>query len=264
MGNDALGTWRKPPLAYVVAELVISPYYQLAKYIGSIQQALRGQYPRTIEGTEISLLPDPQSRPEPHQVWRLIAEDQRRGVHIAPRAISLHTTRYVNSSEFLTAWDHVLGVIEESDLKPFVERIGLRYMDLIVPEGSDQPSDYVQAGARGVVLYENSMLQQNVWVASYLVEGFNVNARVGAPSPVGMSMPPNLEALPIHKPEVWLSAEKRVTEGKPVGFIDIDAMLSVAKVFVSTDLSVNFRKLREKVAQAFQRLISDKARKEWS
>ena len=37
MNTTALGTWRNPPLAYVVAEARISPYYSLAEKVSGLQ-----------------------------------------------------------------------------------------------------------------------------------------------------------------------------------------------------------------------------------
>ena len=53
MTNTALGTWRRPPLAYVVAELVISPYYSMAAKVPGLQDRLRSAFPRTIEANEL-------------------------------------------------------------------------------------------------------------------------------------------------------------------------------------------------------------------
>ena len=53
MTATALGTWRRPPLVYVVAELVISPYYSMAAKVPSLQDRLRSSFPRTIEAKEI-------------------------------------------------------------------------------------------------------------------------------------------------------------------------------------------------------------------
>ena len=43
MNTTTLGTWRKPPLAYVVAELVISPYYSLAAKVPGLQDRQIGR-----------------------------------------------------------------------------------------------------------------------------------------------------------------------------------------------------------------------------
>ena len=53
MTTTTLGTWRKPPLAYVVAELVISPYYSMAAKVPGLQDWLRSTFPKTVEGQEL-------------------------------------------------------------------------------------------------------------------------------------------------------------------------------------------------------------------
>ncbi|MGH9959316.1 MAG: hypothetical protein ACREBC_19695, partial [Pyrinomonadaceae bacterium] len=72
-----LGTWRNPPLAYVVAELVISPYYSLRAAIPKLQDTLRAVYPRTVEGQEVVI--EGNTPPEPLPIWRLMSTDQQQG-----------------------------------------------------------------------------------------------------------------------------------------------------------------------------------------
>src|SRR5450755_1952222 len=140
MTATALGTWRKPPLAYVVAELVISPYYSMGAKVAGLQDQLRSVYPKTVEAKEIVV---DGGKPSAQSLWQLVSADQKYGVQLGTRAISLHATSYLHSIDFLTRWAEVLDAIHAADLGAFVERAGLRYIDLIVPEGDRAPEDYL-------------------------------------------------------------------------------------------------------------------------
>src|SRR5262245_45543056 len=144
MNQITLGAWGNPPLAYVVAEAVIAPHYGIAAAVPGIQEKLRATYPRTMEGSELTI--DPSSPTGVNQLWRMLSADQQRGAQFSSRAISLHSTRYVDANEFLTAWDTILEVVAQADLNAFVERVGLRYIDFIVPSEGRTTSDYVDAG----------------------------------------------------------------------------------------------------------------------
>ena len=261
MTNPTLGKWRNPPLAYVVAEIVIAPLYDIAASIPGIQKGLRSDYPRTLEGNEVTI--ESSGPPIVNQVWRLLSADQSRGVFVGTRSISLHSTHYLDSHEFLESWDGVLKVIEEVHLSAFVERIGLRYVDLIVPSEGRSPSDYVDDGVRGVRPSSQEVLLNSIWAGSFSSEGFTIGARVGAPSPPGMLLPPNFNALPLHKPPVWVAAEKEVLSNHQIGFVDTDCTAEIKELFSAPQIGARFRAAKTQISDMFERLTSDFAKGEW-
>ena len=144
--------------------------YSLREIIPRLQSALRQHFPRTVEGSELVI--DPSSPPAPQPVWQLIAADGSRGVYVSTRSLSLHATAYVNFPDFIERWSGVLAAICETDFNPFVERAGLRYIDMIVPGDSRQPKDYLIQQLRGVHPIEDAIIQSSIWGATFSVDGF--------------------------------------------------------------------------------------------
>lgn len=262
MTAATLGSWRNPPLAYVVAELVISPHYSIGSALPQIQGKLRDDYPRTIEGTEIMVSPGA-VQPQPSRIWRLMSADQARGVHVATRAISLHVTSYVNSADYLERWAGVLAAIEESNLAPFIERAGLRYIDLLVPSADRSTQDYLCAELQGVKTPPEGSVQHRVWSANIAVDGIAIQMTTASPAPPGEVLPQNLQALPLRKPAVLDRAEQAHRSGQRTGFIDVDCSMAVQAVFNSETLVALYRSLHAKTSETFNLLISDTAAKEW-
>lgn len=264
MNDLTLGTWRNPPLAYVVAELVISPYYSLQAKLPALQDALRETYPRTLEAQELVIDNGPSPAPPlPQPIWRLLSSDQGQGVQLGTRAISLHATRYLDSKDFLSRWAEVLDAVAAAKLGAYVERAGLRFVDLIVPSEGHAPSDYLASGLQGITV-NGLRPQAAMWVGNYATgDGMVVNAKTGAPSPGGMLLPPDFNALPLQKPKVMIAAEKELREEKPIGFIDTDCLREVQGVFNARQLSEVFAALQKATSKTFKALISDLARKEW-
>jgi uncharacterized protein (TIGR04255 family) len=264
MITTTLGRWRNPPLAYVVAELAISPYYSIGAAMPGLQDALRTAYPRTIEGQEILFDPTGPAAPQPQQVWRLLSADQYRGVQIGARAISLHVTSYRDSTEFLDLWAEVLSGVAKANLGLFVERAGLRYVDLIVPADGRVPSDYLASGPRGLPLPTGAALKNAMWQAAFAIDGFMVNARTAAPTPEGLLLPPNFNALPLRKPAVMEVAEqKMMRDHKAVGFIDVDCISEVKEVFDRSRLVDLFTSMQKLTSRTFKSLLSSAALEEW-
>ncbi|MFM0284156.1 TIGR04255 family protein [Paraburkholderia sediminicola] len=261
MTTATLGTWRKPPLAYVVAELVISPHYSIGSAIPAIQDALRREYPRTVEAMEIHV--EATAAPTPSPAWRLLSADQTRGVQIGAKSISLHATSYTDSETFMALWSHVLNALGSADLQPFVERAGIRYVDLIVPSEGRSPREYLAPPLQGMPTPPEADMQHCMWISSYQIEGVTVQTRTATPTPAGAVWPPNLNALPLQKPAVLLAAEEAIQSGQRIGFIDTDCQAEVQTIFDPADLASVYSKLHEKMSKTFDTLISDLAKEEW-
>lgn len=259
MTTTTLGTWRKPPLAYVVAELVISPYYSMATKVPGLQDRLRSTFPKTVEGQELVV---DGAKPSAQPIWQLISADQKHGVQLGTRSISLHATGYVNSTDLLTRWADVLDAIHEAGLGAFVERAGLRYIDLIVPSGDRSPADYLAQQLQGIVP-DGAKPTGSLWAAAFLFDGATVNLRAGAPAPAGMLLPPNFNAMPLHKPQVMVDCEKRMKDEKAIGFIDTDCLRDINQVFDAARLVGIYTEMQKLTSRTFKAALSATANKEW-
>ena len=225
MSNATLGSWRNPPLAYVVAELVISPYYSMANAIPGLQDKLpESAYARTIEGQELVV---DGGKPSTQPIWRLMSPDQKHGVQLGTRSIALHATSYLHSNDlsqlygqrFLTllnwrSWvplSSVLGFAISTSLFPQIIACRLR-----------NPTPRLQG-----IIPEGAVSTASMWAAAFQFEGTIVNLRAAAPTPKGLLLPPEFNALPLHKPRVMLDAEKRLKDDKPIGFVDTDCLNTI-------------------------------------
>lgn len=260
MATTALGTWRNPPLAYVVAELIISPYYSMSAAVPRLQDALRNAYPRTVEGQELVI--DGAAQPSTQPLWQLISEDQGRAVQLGTRALSIHATLYVDSQDFLARWEEVLEAVADAKLQPFVERAGLRYADLVVPTEGRHPNDYLAPGLQGVIPPE-ATARGAIWASSFTFDGCQVSARIGAPSPEGILLPPNFNPVQLRKPAVMVEAEKRLAVKAPIGFVDTDCQAQVQRPLIAGDILKLYSMMQQRTSKTFRSLLSETAIKEW-
>jgi uncharacterized protein (TIGR04255 family) len=259
MNTATLGTWRNPPLAYVVAELVISPYYSMGNAISGLQDKLRRSYPRTVEAQELLI---EGNKPTAQPLWRLLSGDQRHGVQLGTRAISLHATSYRDSGDFLSRWAEVLDAVAAANLGAFVERAGLRYVDLIVPSDQGLPADYLEERLQGVTP-EGALLTGSMWAAGFHYDGCVVNLRTAAPAPKGLLLPPDFNALPLNKPKIMLDAEARVKDDKPIGFIDTDCVKDIQRVFDAAELVDVYTGMQKLTSRSFKAILSSSGKGEW-
>jgi uncharacterized protein (TIGR04255 family) len=259
MNTAILGTWRKPPLAYVVAELVISPYYSMGNAVQFLQDKLRTAYPRTVEAQELVF---DGNKASPQQIWRLFSADQQHGIQLGTRAIGLHATRYLHSNDFLSRWAEVLDFIGAAKLGAFVERAGLRYVDLIVPATDRSPTDYLEQRLQGVTP-DGAVATGSMWAAGFQFNGCVVNLRSAAPAPKGLLLPPDFNALPLHKPKVMIEAEGRIADQGSIGFIDTDCVKDIQNVFNASELVGVYTEMQKLTSRTFKAALSPLAKAEW-
>ena len=259
MDNATLGTWRNPPLAYVVAELVISPYYSMSKAVPELQDGLRAAYPRTVEAQELII---DGNKPAAMPIWRLLSADQKRGIQLGTRSISLHATTYVHSQDFLDGWAEVLDAIAAAKLGAFVERTGLRYVDLIVPAGGREPAEYLEPRLQGITP-EGAVTTGSMWAAGFQFDATVVSLRTAAPAPRGMLWPPDFNPLPLAKPKVMVDAERRISEEGAIGFVDTDCVKEVQRVFDAAELKGLHAEMQKLASKTFKTALSSLAKGEW-
>lgn len=257
--SKTLGTWHNPPLAYVVAELVFSPHYKFEEFVPALQDELRNDYPRTIEAKEIAVESE---KPAVLPLWQLLSEDQMHGVQLGTRAISLHATKYIDSPDFLRRWGAILKAIESVKLGIFVERAGLRYIDLIVPSDNHSPSDYLNERIQGFSPPDATSMG-SMTTAQFLIQDCVYNLRTAAPAPQGLLLPPNLNALQLLRPKVLVDAELRVASKKAIGYIDSDCMKDIQRSFDVSNLVGVYDGMQKVVSRTFRAAISQLAKKEW-
>jgi uncharacterized protein (TIGR04255 family) len=259
MNTGTLGTWRNPSLAYVVAELVISPYYSMNASVPLLQDSLRASYPRTIEAQEVLI---ESNKPSIQPLWQMHSPDQTHGVQLGTRSISLHATSYLDSSDFLRRWGQILDVIGAARLDAFVERAGLRYVDLIVPNDDKSVEEYLKSSLQGVKP-DGAVSTGSMWAAGFQFDGSVVNLRTAAPAPIGLLLPPDFNPLPLDKPKIRIAAEKRLSEQNATGYIDTDCIKSIQSVFDAANLADIYFEMQKLTSKTFKSALSSVAEREW-
>lgn len=270
---EKLGTWHHPPLVYVVAELAISPHYGMSDHIAELQRELRADFPRTNELAEFAIPPvsfvgggqmiAPVPAQSPQPAWSLLDQQSTRGVNVSHRAIGLHATAYVDSSDFLARWTKVIQAIADSKLAIFVERAGLRYVNLLVPSQNADLSSYLNTTLLGPAYPTNATVTYRTWASAYLLENVTIQAYAFAPAPPGILLPPTLRNIGLQMPDVFARAQKLVQEGGSIGWIDTDVGRDLRAPFDRDLILEEYKKMHRLVSASFRSFISDKAEMEW-
>jgi uncharacterized protein (TIGR04255 family) len=251
---------RKAPLVYVLGQVVISPVLQMKEYIPKIQEELRKRgYPRFQENQIQDVIFGPQPQARVSSRWIFLSTNNQESVIISNEFIALETSAYDTFEKFVEELINVVEIVHRIVKIALVERIGLRYVNLIQPNQNEAFDDYIYSGLLG--LPENGT-GINRLISQYELRdqsdsGGQLIVRFIQTKGVGF-LPPDLEASHLSfKPEFQSNS------GVTKGILDIDHLLMSQVDFNSSELSKTMWELHKWTKQAFETAITDEALKRW-
>jgi len=176
--ESAMGEKMKnAPVYFTIAQVRHNPVLRLGAYGDEIQDRMRKiGYPDFKRGVAMafSLMSqvgeDQQVQPPVvERVDRLMFfnSENTQGFIVEQNAISFHTTEYEVFDTFADEFMKGVGIVHECVTLAHIERIGLRYLDAIVPpNGEDGLPDYLAAGVLGL----SSILPKEIQVSQSFTE----------------------------------------------------------------------------------------------
>jgi len=138
---------------YVLAQVRIAPVMKMVGFIPEVQDRLRREgYPRFVEGQVQEVRFDSTTGPQlaTHPRWDFQSKDARTGVVLTRTALVVHTNDYDTYEQFELELERALGIVGELVQPSLVERLGLRYVDLIRPRKGETYTKYLKPGLHGL------------------------------------------------------------------------------------------------------------------
>jgi uncharacterized protein (TIGR04255 family) len=151
MRNRPKSTLGHSPLVLVLAQLRFSPLMLMTEYIPKIQDRLRlAGYPFNASGQyqEVAFgLQGVSASARPH--WEFLSKDRRVSVVVSSGFVVVQTSAYDCFEDFLQIVTSVMSVVASAVDGLLVQRVGLRYVNLIRPTTGESWEAYVQNGLHG-------------------------------------------------------------------------------------------------------------------
>lgn len=146
------------PVYYALAQAQFSPVAAMAKYVDQIQDRLRREGYPLFDTQQIMQLvvpgPGQAQQAEPQITykvsWLITRSDRTAGFILAPSAISYHTTHYNTHNEFIPELLRGLAAVHEAASLDHVSRLGLRYLDAVLPRAGESVEQYLVGGLHGI------------------------------------------------------------------------------------------------------------------
>lgn len=264
--TDSLGAWSNAPLAYVLAEVRTELLADIKNYQPKLAGRFRDEFPiqRTMHAAKL-VASGAQFlfEPEPDAAWEFATPDNRVAVILRTNGIVLHATAYSDSRDFLARLQRVVGVVAEEVPSVYVNRLGLRYIDFILPASGEEPESYVdrrlnpdlglskQAGGPDATTLAVYRMDEGQLTLRY-VRG---RGKPEVPPDLGML---SLDPSPLMKPGA-------IADRQPTAILDTDRMLLCSPVerLDPGRVREHFVRMRHDISTAFQATITDHARRVW-
>lgn len=151
---------KNAPVYYTLAQVRHNPILRLGAYLPDIQDRMRkAGYPDHQPGSTLVVQvtfghsdgePDAKRLiPKPVERHLFLSTDGTRGFIVEEGALSFQTTEYDTFEHFLDQFMTGVGIVHECIGLDYTERVGIRYLDAVVPAGG--PDELVKYLAPGVL-----------------------------------------------------------------------------------------------------------------
>jgi uncharacterized protein (TIGR04255 family) len=267
INDQALGKWPNAPLALVLAQVRFDPevnteYKEVAE---RLKAALGEHFPAMKSVRQVNLVfgnapvPEGETKANEGEVGReLRSDDNRSALRLQEGVMTYTTSVYKDSQHFLAEWRSMLDCLcAAGSVK--VQRLGMRYVDFIIPTAGKSPEDYFKNGF-GHLPHIFEDIAQTAFMSHEYPREDNGKMRVqfgrGFAPP---SLPPDLDGS-VLLPPVLL---KKYTEG-PSAVLDIDCWHIDSRRLQAEEIAKEFQHLRDDICKSFNRIITPEAEAEWS
>jgi uncharacterized protein (TIGR04255 family) len=250
------------PLLLVLAQVRFSTVLKMHEFLPEIQEQLRNnglpKFRAVRTQTELRVFGAEQS---PHLTtnahWEFASKDDRTMAVLGTDSISLSTTEYRTFEAFTENLAKLLETVGRTANISLRQRIGLRYIDVIVPSAGKVLSDYIADGLLGISLEKLGLKAPS-----------SVNAMIGNSSlgtfvlrstrlPKGSVVPADL--LPLK-----LETDKPLTLEREFCVLDFDHFNEGTKDFDVPQTMKEFEELHNLIDRTFrEEAVKPSAIEEW-
>lgn len=145
------------PVYYALAQAKFNPVAAMAKYVDDVQDRLRREgytlfEPHQVTHVQFSASPGQPTEPQviPTVSWLISKEDRTSGFILTASAIVFHTTHYETNETFIPELLRGLSAVNEVVGLAHVSRLGLRYLDAVLPMPGETVDQYLVKGLEGI------------------------------------------------------------------------------------------------------------------
>jgi uncharacterized protein (TIGR04255 family) len=259
---------KSAPVYFTIAQLRHNPILSLDSYVPAIQERMRkAGFPDFKRGVlaALSFSLGPGNETGQQSVMQKVERftfsnmETTRGFVLLQDAISYQSTDYETYENF--SRDFLMGVeiLHEAVKLDFSQRIGIRYLDAIVPREGEEPQQYLVPEVLGLAgrLKEGNIKHSFSETAIEVPNIGQVVARTIIQNGP-LTFPPDLQ------PDALKMAPRFAGLDQVHAVIDTDGAFEARVAFDIAVLKTKLDELHQEISNAFQKTITDHARQTWA
>jgi len=245
----------RSPLALVLVQARFSPRPDLEEKLPAFRKACEALGYPVFKESRVRTMDLGQSGPtltRDSVRWDFLDKTQRWNILLSAEFLMLQTTDYDVFEDFLARWK---GVLEAADVLglPVVERLGLRYVDLVQPAEGEPVSDYLIPPLAGYEPDPGSALGRRHHMAASVFATPHGQLLVRV-SPAFSATPPDLDNLLL----------KGVSQPGPGAvFLDFDHASTEVVDFEPNGIEAATEALHDAPDVLFRKVVTPKAMSVW-
>ncbi|MCF6266368.1 MAG: TIGR04255 family protein [Desulfuromusa sp.] len=255
------------PVYFTVVQVRFNPILNLENYLPDIQGQMRvARFPdfkrETIQQLVMQLAspaeggqsPAPSFAPKARCVFGNI--DRTAGFILEHNALSLQTVAYDTSDTFFADFLKGMEIVHSILQLDFIERIGLRYFDAVIPESERDLSDYLVPEVLGLSHKLDGELGHSFTETVTMNSSDQLVSRVIVQDGL-VGLPPEIAPL---APQI--NSKFTETEGRHA-IIDTDAFCPRRDAFSLEGINLKLSDLHMEIEKSFKLTVTNFALEEW-
>lgn len=267
--TQGAGQWAQAPVVFVLAQVRFPA--QPEGFTEKLQMAISNLY----EGDFLPAQPAPvmeikiemelggmpkQTVTQTGTGFNIVKSDGRMVVRIEPSSLTMAVNEYRDSKHLMKLWFPMVASLKEAGLQGSVFRLGLRYVDFVVPTEGKLPEDYVNPpwNQSATPTFEGALAKPGMFVSLHDIEFALGRMRLQFMRGFGKpGLPADLQGL-LEPRAMDCSVEQ------PTAVIDTDRwMEGGAWDPVEKEIGEDFKTMHQDLSKTFKTMVSSMARNEW-
>ena len=267
--TQGAGQWAQAPVVFVLAQVRFpaQPDGFTEKLQLAISKLHEGEFlpaqPAPLMEIKIEMEPGAVPKQTVTQTgtgYNIVKSDGRMVVRIEPGSLTIAVNEYRDSKHLMNLWFPMVGSLKEAGLQGSVSRLGLRYVDFVVPTDGKLPEDYVNPpwNQSATQAFKGALAKPGMFVSLHDIEFKRGRMRLQFMRGFGKpGLPADLQGL----------LEPRAMPGsaeQPTAVIDTDRwMEGGAWDPLEKEICEDFKTMHQDLSNTFKTMVSSMARKEW-
>ena len=263
---NAITSWGNAPIYYSLVQVIFNNVPNMEEFYPKIANSFKKlgfNDPIEVvnEGVrfEMTDLQTPKVTQTKEKRWDIYNQARDSVFHLSNNSLVFSTTKYVNREEFIGKIVNGLEIISSYVSLVFIDKIGLRYIDLIIPKSDDDIYQYISAGVRGLdstdgLIFKHKLSETVLIKGSHLLIGKTIITQ----QPVGLVNPGVLgliDLTPLNKFTLDVASD--------VAWFDNDCSITERMSYSAQLVKDKLLELRESVEIIFSKSYTDYAEGVW-